>query len=181
MVSNVAVINGDGAVEVGLVGYEGLVGAALVLGIAQSPARSIVQGKGAAIRLPAGEFMQAMDRNAKLRAEVQRYAYVSLAMAMLIAACNRVHGLEARLARWLLMTRDCLSTNTFEITQQFLGQMLGVHRPSVNVAASALQRRRLITYRRGVVKLLDIPGLKAASCTCYAKIRQLTSPAAETT
>jgi CRP-like cAMP-binding protein len=179
MVSNVAVIDGRKAIEVGIVGREGVVGVALSLGIKESPARAIVQAKGTAVRIPAEEFMRAMAQNPALQKEVHRYAYVTLAMAMLIAGCNKAHGLQPRLARWLLMTRDCLSTNTYEITQEFLGQMLGARRPSVNLAASALQRRHLISYKRGVLKLLDIPALQATACVCYDKMRQLTADAAE--
>lgn len=109
-----------------------------------------------------------------LLAAAHRQAYASMALAMHVAACNKEHALEPRLARWLLMSRDCLATSTFEITQEFLGQMLGARRPSVNIAASALQRRGLVSYSRGIVKLLDVPGLQVASCSCYAVIRRLT-------
>lgn len=174
MVSHVATVEERLSTEVGLVGREGMVGVTLALGVRESPARAIVQCAGSAIRIPAVAFAKLVNRNSALRAAVHRYAYTSLSMAMLIAACNQAHRLEARLARWLLMTRDCISTNTFEITQEFLGQMLGVRRPSVNAVATVLQRRGLISYRRGVVKLLDIPGLQATSCSCYPKVLTLT-------
>ena len=117
--------------------------------------------------------MEVFRRNPALRAEAHRFAYAMLVTAIHVAACNVEHNLESRLSRWLLMTRDRLSTTTFEITQEFLGQMLGVRRPSVNVAASALQRRGLINYRRGVMKVLDPEGLKNAACGCYVKIKNL--------
>lgn len=173
MISLVAETEGADALEVGLVGREGMVGVGIALGVRESPARAIVQAKGTAIRIPAAEFAQAVAGNAALRAEAHRYAYVSMTVAMIIAACNNKHGLESRLARWLLMTRDCLSMTTFEITQVFLGQMLGVRRPSLNATATQLQRRGLINYRRGVLRLLDVEGLRAASCSCYAKIVRL--------
>jgi len=173
MISVVAVTNGRPSLEVGLVGREGMSGIAIAFGVDDSPARTIVQGKGAAIRIPSMEFARVLKRNRALRAEAHRFAYASLATAMLIAACNNAHGLEARLARWLLMTRDRLSTTTFNLTQEFLGQMLGVRRPSVNGVASRLQHRRLIDYRRGVMKLLNIEGLQETACDCYLKIRRL--------
>ncbi len=160
--------------RVGLVGREGMVGVTLALGIPESPARAIVQGKGTAMRMPAPEFAKEVKRNEGLLAAAHRQAYASMALAMHVAACNKEHALEPRLARWLLMSRDCLATSTFEITQEFLGQMLGARRPSVNIAASALQRRGLVSYSRGIVKLLDVPGLQVASCSCYAVIRRLT-------
>jgi CRP-like cAMP-binding protein len=173
MVSLVAVTEGRSNLEVGLVGREGMVGVALALGVEESPVQAIVQGKGTAIRIPSSAFAEALKKNAALRAAAHRFAYESMAMAMLIAACNNKHALESRLARWLLMTRDRLSTTTFEMTQQFLGQMLGVTRPSVSLVATELQRRGLISYRRGVVKLLDLKGLDTAACSCYGKIRRL--------
>jgi CRP-like cAMP-binding protein len=174
MVSMVAVIDGRGMVEVGLVGRYGMVGVPLAFGIQESPTRGVVQGKGTAVRMPAAEFAREAKRNASLRAAAERFAYASMATAMLIAACNRAHDLQSRLARWLLMSRDCLSTNTFEMTQEFLGNMLGARRPSVNIAATALQRQQLITYTRGVVRLINIPGLQVAACACYPEIRRLT-------
>ena len=173
MVSLVVEAEGADGLEVGLIGREGMVGVAIALGIPESPARAIVQAKGTAIRIPAAEFARAVAGNAALRAEAHRYAYVSMAVAMIIAACNNKHTLESRLARWLLMTRDCLSTSTFEITQKVLAQMLGVRRPSVNATATQLQRRGLIDYRRGVLRLLDIEGLRETSCSCYARVARL--------
>lgn len=178
MVSFVAITEGRSNLEVGLVGREGLVGVALALGVEESPVQTIVQGKGTAIRLPSKAFAEALKRNAPLRNAVLRFAYESMVMAMLIAACNNKHTLESRLARWLLMTRDRLSTTTFETTQEFLAQMLGVTRPSVSLVATELQRHGLISYRRGVVRLLDLKGLNTAACSCYAKIRRLSDDAA---
>jgi CRP-like cAMP-binding protein len=180
MVSLVASAKGGRELEVGLVGREGMVGIGLALGVEESPARAIVQGKGDGIRIPAAQFAMLIKRNPALRAATYRYAYMALAMTMQIAACNAAHDLKPRLARWLLLTRDRLCTDTFEITQEFLGQMLGAQRPSVNLAASALQRRGLITYRRGVLKLRDIPALEASACACYSKMHQLTRPEMKT-
>jgi CRP-like cAMP-binding protein len=175
MVSMVAVVDGRNTLEIGLAGRDGMVGVPLALGVLESPARAVVQGQGTALRMQPAAFLDEVKRSAPLRAEALRFAYISMATAMFLAACNKAHGLQSRLARWLLMTRDCLSTNTFELTQEFLGQMLGAGRPSVNAAATGLQARRLISYRRGVIRLLDIPGLQVAACICYGKIRELTS------
>lgn len=177
MVSFVAVSEGRSSLEVGLVGREGMVGVALALGVEASPVQAIVQGKGNAIRIPSRAFAEILKRNPALRAAALRFAYESMVMAMLIAACNNMHTLESRLSRWLLMTRDRLSTTTFETTQEFLGQMLGVTRPSVSLVATQLQRSGLISYRRGVVRLLDLKGLNTAACSCYGKIRRLTDVA----
>jgi CRP-like cAMP-binding protein len=96
-----------------------------------------------------------------------------MATAMQVAVCNKEHVLEARLARWLLMTRDRVTSDKFRFTQQFIALMLGVRRSGVTVAAGALQRRKLIRYSRGMMEILDYKGLRAASCSCYEKIREL--------
>lgn len=160
--------------RVGLVGREGMVGVTLALGIPESPARAIVQGKGTAMRMPAPEFAKEVKRN-----EACWQQHTDKRTPPWHWPCMSQHVIKnmrwrPRLARWLLMSRDCLATSTFEITQEFLGQMLGARRPSVNIAASALQRRGLVSYSRGIVKLLDVPGLQVASCSCYAVIRRLT-------
>jgi CRP-like cAMP-binding protein len=113
-----------------------------------------------------------MERERELRRLVNRYAQAFLTQVAQGAACNRLHGLEQRCARWLLMTHDRVSGDEFPLKQQFLAEMLGVRRAGVSVAASALQEAAVIRYSRGTVQVLDRDGLEAASCECYSVIRQ---------
>jgi len=154
--------------EIGLVGNEGMLGVPLLLGINVSPLRALVQGAGRAWRVDAATFMQAIEANAGIRAALNRYLYVFLAQLMQTATCTRFHLVEARLARWLLMTRDRAHSSQFHVTHEFLAYMLGVRRVGVTSAASALQKRKLIRYSRGDVAVLDVRGLERASCPCYA-------------
>lgn len=158
-------------VEVGLVGREGMVGASLGLGIARSPVKALVQGAGSALRLSAAGFRGALARNPPLRRAVDLYIHSLLKQITQTAACNRFHVVEARLARWLLMTRDRMRSTQFRMTHEFLSHMLGVRRVGVTQAALSLQRQELIEYTRGSIKILDGPGLEAASCGCYVRHR----------
>lgn len=164
---------GGSQLEVGLVGKEGMLGIPLALRQAKSPLRALVQGEGSAMRMSAARFSKELARNGDLRREIDRCIYVAMTTAMQIAACNNRHVLAARLARWLLMVRDRLGRDEFRMTQEFLAVMLGVRRAGVTDAASALQRRGLIKYSRGIVKLLKPTRLRAAACSCYGVIRKL--------
>lgn len=134
----------------------------------------MVQGAGTAMRVSAERFSSELKRNAPLHRAALRYANVSMATAMQIAACNNAHGVDERCARWLLMTSDYLSMNTFFLMHAFLAQMLGVPRTGVSEAAARLQKRGLVTYRRVRMMILNRAGLVAASCGCYQTIRNLT-------
>lgn len=163
----------DGAtVEVGTVGREGLLGVPLVLGADRSPTRVFCQvPPGPARRLSADAFRAATGRGGRLPALVGRYTQALLNQVSQTAACNRLHAVETRLARWLLMARDRLDGDVVLLTQEFLAHMLGVRRASVTEAALALQRAGLIGYTRGRVTVLDRPGLEAAACECYRVVR----------
>jgi CRP-like cAMP-binding protein len=158
------------ALEVGLVGYEGMVGVSLALGTEVSSVRALVQASGTAMRVKAARFHEALRQCPSLQRELCRYADAKLALARQTVACNCFHTVGARLARWLLMTSDRVRSEEFFLTQAFVADMLGVRRSTVNLTASALQQRKLISYRRGNVTILDRKGLEAASCRCYTRI-----------
>lgn len=158
-------------VEVALVGPEGVVGASVALGVDISPVRAEVQGAGEAMRATPAQFRDGLARNAGLRRDVLRYHHQFTSQVMQIAACNRNHSIEQRLARWLLMMRERTLQDRIVLTQQFLGAMLGVRRAGVNEAAGILQRRKLIRLRRGSMEILDLPGVEDAACDCYDSLR----------
>ena len=150
-----------------------MVGVGVALGHDTSQVQALVQGGGGAMRMSAARFLKELKRNGDLKREVDRSIYISLGTAMQIAACNKTHVLASRLARWLLMVRDRLGRDDFRLTQDLLARMLGVRRAGVNEAASALQRRKLIDYSRGKIRLLDPEVLRSAACSCYEVIRKL--------
>jgi CRP-like cAMP-binding protein len=170
LVSLLTVTDRHNALEVGMVGREGMVGVALALGVAASPVRALVQGAGAALRMSSGRFAGALRRSPALQDGLHGYIHGLMNQISRTAACNRFHRVDGRLARWLLMTRDRLGAEEFRMTHEFLAAMLGVRRVGVTEAASGLQRGKLIQYTRGRIRILNGPGLEAASCSCYVRI-----------
>ena len=158
--------------EVGLVGREGMVGLPLAFGVETASVEAMVQGPGTALRMDADAFRHALDEHPALRTLMFRYGEFMRAQVTQTAACNGNHGLEQRLARWLLMSHDRAIGDELPMTQEFLAMMLCVHRPSVTVAARILQRANLIRYGSGTITITDRPGLEAASCECYGAVRQ---------
>lgn len=162
------------ALEVGLVGYEGMVGIGLALGIGMSSVRALVQGTGTAMRMKAAPFRKEFRQSLSLQREAHLYTHALMAQVAQTAACNRFHLVEARLVRWLLMTRDRVCSDHFRLTHEFLGHMLGVRRVGVTKAARALKQRKLIDYSRGNISIINGRGLEAASCSCscYERVKR---------
>jgi CRP-like cAMP-binding protein len=158
------------AVEIATVGREGMVGLEIFLGGGPTHASAFCQVPGRALRVDAASFRRAVRDSEPLTALLLRYVQAVLGQISQSAACNRVHSMEERCARWLLMTHDRMNGDRFDLTQEFLAEMLGVRRPSVSVAASILQRAGLIRYSRGRVEVIDRAGLESAACECYGVI-----------
>lgn len=173
LVSLLTTVKGHRALEVGLVGHEGMVGIALALGIDVSPARALVQASGTAMRMEAARFRNEFLQSIALQQAVYRYTHALMAQISQIAACNQFHSLEERLARWLLMTRDRVGSNGFRLTHELLAGLLGVRRVGVTMAAGVLQKRKLIECGRGEITILDRKRLSAAACECYQIIKRI--------
>jgi len=171
-ISLVQTVGDHQPLEMGLIGNEGMLGATMVLGINAIPLRGVVQGSGTALRMTAAQLRRLLADCPALQRKLNRYLYVLMAQLSQTAACTRFHEVEARLARWLLMTHDRAHADHFHLTHEFLADMLGVQRSAVTIAAGTLQKRHLISYTRGEIRILSRTGLEAVSCECYDAVIQ---------
>lgn len=171
MISTLNVFPDGKTVEVGLIGKEGFVGLPLVVGFRSSSLRTNVQIEGTAFRINAEELRSCLDRCPKLLMRLHQFSQVMTMQVAQIAACNRLHEVEERLARWLLMCADRAGNHRLPLTQELLAQMLGTRRASVTLAAGVLQKAGFIDYRRGEVEILQKGNLEDTSCECYEIIQ----------
>ena len=172
MISVVVVMNDGKAIEAATIGHDGVFGAMVGFGHLVSHVRAIVQVPMQAVRIAVAQFRKIGDESDALQQVAVDYNELMLAQARITAACNALHKVEARFCRWLLQTRDIIDNNTIVLTQEFLSEMLGVRRTSVTDVATKLQAAGIISYSRGVIKIIDLPSLKALSCECYETLHQ---------
>jgi CRP-like cAMP-binding protein len=166
--STIQAMSDGSTIEVGLMGIEGFIGVQLWLRSRETPTHTLVQVAGRAHRMHADTFQREVMRTpSPLNDLIARYTHAFLTMTSQTAACNRLHTIDERLCRWLKMIHNRTRRDTFAMRQEFMAQMLGVHRPSVSVAANILQKAGLIRYSRGQMEILDPEGLREGACECY--------------
>jgi CRP-like cAMP-binding protein len=163
--------NGD-TVEVATIGNEGVVGHSVALGVMTSGNRMFAQVAGDGVRVKSSALRKIMEQSPQLQGILQRYSQALFQQVAQTAACNRAHTVDERCAKWLLMTHDRVNNGSFSLTQEFMAMMLGVHRPTVSVAAGMLQKAGMITYVRGRITILDRKALEGAACECYRLIQR---------
>jgi len=171
MTSLVVLTNDGRSVEVGIVGREGMVGMPLIVGLQRGLWRGIMQIAGSGVRLRAETLAEILPLAPQLRLELNRFALLHGLQVAQIAACNRLHEIEQRLARWLLMCQDRVDTQNLHLTHEFLAQMLGTGRPSVSLAAGMLEQAGIIDNLRGTVKIINRKQLESVACECYGIIQ----------
>jgi CRP-like cAMP-binding protein len=171
VVSHVVELETGDRVEVGMVGRDGVLGGLAALGEAVALTSAVVLLPGAASVIDVDQLRAAAERSKTLRTTLARHGQALVAQARQTAACNAVHAVEARLARWLLRVRDLVGSDQFTLTQELMAQMIGARRNSVSFVAHMLQQANYISYSRGHVKILDLEGLAKTACECYATLR----------
>ena len=171
LLSLVTVMEDGSTVEASSIGCEGMAGLPILLDAGTTPMRTLTQIPGKAVRIKAKIIKQEFDRGGALQKLLYRYIHTIIVIGSQSAACNRLHHLEARLCRWLLMSRDGVGSTQLPLTQEFLATMLGVRRAGVTEAASQLQSKGLIRYQRGYIQIIDTKSLETAACECYGVVR----------
>jgi CRP-like cAMP-binding protein len=172
MVSQVVVTKDGRTVEVGVVGKEGYVGAGLAVGLSRSSVREIIQIAGDGFQMRGSDLERIMQSAPQLHMILGRHTGLQAMQVAQTAACNRLHDIEQRLSRWLLMTQDRADSGVLAITHDFIATMMGTDRSTVSLAASALQKRGIIEYVRGAVNVTNRRKLEKSACECYAVIQQ---------
>ena len=172
LISLVVVMKDGKTAEAGIVGNEGFVGTLAAVGLSRSPLQAVVQITGDGFRVEIGALQNTLESVAHLQMMLSRYTAIRGMQVAQTAACNRLHDIEQRLARWLLMTQDRVDSGSLAITHDFLATMLGTDRPTVSLAAGVLQRKELIEYTRGAVEIVNRKKLEDSACECYGVIRQ---------
>jgi len=172
VVSLLAALEDGATVEAGVIGPEGVAGVSVILGASSTPNQSLTQSDVETLRISATDLVTEFRKGGKLHDFMLRFVHTMFSQVTQTAACNRLHTLDQRLARWLLMVQDRVNDRQFTLTQEFLSRMLGVRRAGVSVAANDLRHAGLIDYRRGDIVILDRQGLESVSCECYQIVRQ---------
>src|SRR5450432_95289 len=172
LISLVVVMKDGKTAEAGVVGNEGLTGTPAVVGLSRGLLRAVVQVTGDGFRIRVGALQSTVEATPHLQLMLNRYAAIRSMQVAQTAACNRLHDIKQRLARWLLMTQDRVDSGALPITHDFLATMLGTDRPSVSLAAGSLQKKGIIEYTRGAVKIVNRKKLEDSACECYRVIRQ---------
>jgi len=172
LISLVVVMKDGRTAEAGIVGNEGFTGTLAAVGLSGSPLQAVVQITGDGFRVEVGALQSTFESAPHLQLMLSRYAAIQGMQVAQTAACNRLHDIEQRLARWLLMTQDRVDSGSLPITHDFLATMLGTDRPTVSLAAGVLQRKKLIEYTRGAVKIVNRKKLEDSACECYGVIQQ---------
>ena len=171
VVSLVNILADGSAVESASIGYEGMVGLPIFLGATTMSAQAFIQVPGSGYRLSIEQFLLELERGTALRTALSKYTQAMMTLLAQNAACNRAHSIDQRCARWLLITRDRVTSDTFELPQRFLALMAGGRMATINVAAAVLEKAGLIHYANGVLNVLNRVGLEGAACECYAIVR----------
>jgi len=172
IISWLATLEDGNTVEAGVIGSEGLGGVSVLLGAESTPNQALAQSNVNASRIAASDLLSEFRRNGKLNELILRFVHTMFTQVAQTAACNRLHTLDQRLARWLLMTDDRTDGSKLPLTQDFLSRMLGVRRAGVSVAANSLRQQGLIDYHRGDISIVDRAGIEAVSCECYEIVKR---------